>query len=510
LLVLAIVSTYPIWRRAVGHYAGQAERVLRNTAVPMATSFFNRAIDFGFAALLLRILGPKAQGEWGWVIALVGYFEIVTGFGLSALIIREVSRDRGKSGRYLADAIALRVALCALAAPVAAALVLFGHVWLGLGDQALVAFALLALALIPGNLTGALNAVFNAWERTEVPAIIAVGTNLARVSLSTTALLLGAGIVGLATISLGLNLILVVVFVIAARRAIVVDLRGPVPADLPAMLAESYPLLLNNILVTVFFKIDTLLLLPLKGAEAVGYYTAAYKWLDGFLIIPSTFTFAVFPVLSRYAVGKGDGLRAAYDTAIRILLCLALPIAVAVTVLSGDLILLLGGPAYFPASARALAILIWFLPFSYVNGLTQYALIAVHRQRFITGAFVAAAIFNLGANLLLIPRYSFYASSVITVLSEVVLLVPFLYAAGKTIGWPDARRVGGILLAGALMAAIALGARAINPYLALIAGLVVYPPAIWSLGAFSPAEIAILRGLLARLRRRRVEAVAMS
>src|SRR5207249_3399208 len=104
--------------------------------------------------------------------------------------------------------------------------------------------------------------------------------------------------------------------------------------------------------------------------------------------------------------------------------------------LSGDLILILGGPAYYPESAMALAILIWFLPFSYINGLTQYALIAVHRQRFITVAFLVAAGFNLAANLLFIPAYGLYAASTVTVLSEIVLMAPFLIAVRQSIGWP--------------------------------------------------------------------------
>src|SRR5439155_19136907 len=283
--------------------------------------------------------------------------------------------------------------------------------------------------------------------------------------------------------------VLLVIFVVAARRALLVALTGPVPADLPAMLAESYPLLLNHILVTIFFKVDVLLLQVIKGSEAVGYYSAAYKWLDGLLIVPSTFTFAVYPALSRFAREKGEGLRAAYDVSVRILLCLGVPIAIGIAFLSGDLILLLGGDAYYPQSAVALLILIWFLPFSYVNGLTQYALIAVHRQRFITAAFILAAGFNLLANLLFIPRYSFYAASAVTVLSEIVVMVPFLLAARSSIGWPNwTRAAGKPALAGALMALIAYAGRPVEPHLALLVGAGAYVGAIGALGVFTSDE----------------------
>lgn len=502
LTVLALVASSPLWRRLIGHYAGQAERVLRNTALPMFTSFLNKAVDFGFAALMLRILDVRDVGAYAVAIALMGYFEIFTSFGLNALIVREVSRDRALAGRYLANAILVRLGLCVLAAPVVAGIVLVGQTWFHLADQGIVAFVLLCLALVPGNVSAALTALFNAWERIEIPATLTVAINLARVTLGTAALLTGAGIVGLAAIALALNVVNVIVFGIAARRALLLELTGPVPADLPAMLNESLPLLVNQTLVTVFFKIDSLMLQIYQGSEAVGYYSAAYKWIDGFLIVPSTFTFAVYPALSRYARQTGDGLRAAYDVSARILLTVGMPIAIAVAALSGDLILLLGGQAYYPVSAQALAILICFLPFSYLNGLTQYALIAVNRQRFITLAFVISAIFNVLANLILIPRYGIYAASAVTVASEIVLMIPFLYATRQSIGQLDwLRTAGKPALAGAMMALLTWIGRPIEPHLALLAGLVVYLGAIWALRVFSEKEVGILRSVIGGLRK---------
>src|SRR5262249_2896428 len=105
---------------------------------------------------------------------------------------------------------------------------------------------------------------------------------------------------------------------------------------------------------------------------------------------------------------------------------IAWPVAVAFAVLARELILLIGGQEFLPGAAWALAILIWFLPLSYANGVTQYAIIALPRQPQITVAFATAAAFNLAANLLLTPRWSYLAASALTVATEVVILVPFL------------------------------------------------------------------------------------
>src|SRR5205814_5672361 len=101
----------------------------------------------------------------------------------------------------------------------------------------------------------------------------------------------------------------------------------------------------------------------------------------------------------------------AYRLALRGLLQLAFPIAVGTALLSEPIVALVGGRAYLPDSSIALAILIAYLPLSYANGLTQYVLIAAGRQRMLTVAFVAAVVFNLAANLLLIPRFGYVGAA---------------------------------------------------------------------------------------------------
>jgi O-antigen/teichoic acid export membrane protein len=91
----------------------------------------------------------------------------------------------------------------------------------------------------------------------------------------------------------------------------------------------------------------------------------------------------------------------------------------------------LGGAQYLPDSMIALQLLIWFLPFSFVNQITHYVLIAIDQQRFLTKAFIIGVVFNVGVNLILIPRYGYRAAAITTIFSEWALLIPFYYAVRK-------------------------------------------------------------------------------
>jgi O-antigen/teichoic acid export membrane protein len=191
------------------------------------------------------------------------------------------------------------------------------------------------------------------------------------------------------------------------------------------MVREAYPLMINNLLATIFFRIDVQILQPLKGDEVVGYYNAAYKWVDGLNIIPASFTLALFPLLARYGTTAKESMVRAYHGSVRLLSLVALPLSVGMWLAADDLILVLGGSSYLPHSAIALRLLAWFLPLSFINSVTQYVLIALNQQRFLTGAFIIGVAFNVIANLLLIPPFGYAAAAAVTVASELALLIPF-------------------------------------------------------------------------------------
>ena len=138
--------------------------------------------------------------------------------------------------------------------------------------------------------------------------------------------------------------------------------------------------------------------------------------------------------LFDYADAARDTFVRAYVLAIRMLLIVSIPIAVATVFLAEAIILFFGGREYLPHSVIALQVLIWFLPFSYVNSLTQYVLIAINQQRFITTSFIIATGLNIILNLILIPMYSYVGAAAVTIVSEVVLLVPFLYCLRRHLG----------------------------------------------------------------------------
>jgi O-antigen/teichoic acid export membrane protein len=458
-------------------------RLALNTLAPMGA----RLVDAAFAIVYLRLLGRADVGAYAFLVVFTTYLDTLVDFGLNALVARDVSRNPRLAHAVQRSVHFIRAGLWLSGLPLV--LLVYGPLrgTANLSPEAAAAGWVFYIALLPTVVSKTASGLLWAAERLDLTAAVSILATLVKTAAGAIVLFLGFGLVGLALASLLTNLVTTVTLWWLARRRAFTDrsheareTRGPFH-----WLRESWPLFVNQLLQGLFFKVDALLLPGLAGDVAAGTYAAAYKVSEGAGIISSSFTLALFPRLSR----ESD-LSHAYRLGLRILLQIAFPLAAGVALLSEPIVALVGGKEYLPDSAIALSILICYLPLSYCNGLTQYVLIAAGKQRMLTGAFAAALVFNVLANLIMIPRFSYVGAAVVTVVSEVVLLVPFRVAAASvTRGVSLAAEAWTPIVATLLMCPVVWWLRdAVNPFVAIPAGVVVYGLALWSLGGIDAQQ----------------------
>jgi O-antigen/teichoic acid export membrane protein len=492
-----------LWRVFVGvntAESSQSAKVARNSIAPIILNLFNRGIDFVLAIVIYRLLSQEMVGVYNFAIVVFVWFDIFTNFGLDLFLMREVSRDKAQSGYYLFNTSVLRLWLSMLGFGLLGAFLMFWQRGVSepLPSAGIIAMLLLYVGLFPASLSKGMTSLYYAHEQAEKPAAIATITSINKAVFGVIVLLLGWGIVGLAGVSIINNLITLGVLYWAGRNLIGELPKVPNRLLIRDMVNESYPLLLNHFLATIFFQIDIVILQAMRGAVLVAQYSTAYKWLLAINIVPAFFTQALFPVLSRQAKEDTAKFRRTYTFGLKLMLALALPLAVVFTLLATPLTLILAGESYLPNGAIALMIMIWSIPLGWMNSLTQYALIALDLQRYITRAFIVAVLFNIITNIIFIPIYSFQAAAVTTIFSELVLLIPFLWLINRGIGqrmnWFSLiwRPVVATLAMG--LVAFALGV--VNVLLALVVASAVYALVLLALKPLDENELAILRPML--------------
>jgi len=502
---LLLVAGAWVWAGAFRPSADEhaARRVAKNTVVPLALQLLNKGVDMVFAMLMLRLLGPGDAGKYAFAVYVAVLLEVVTNFGLNTLLTREVARNREDANAYLWNTTVLRLGLAAAAAPL---LALFLVIYRPARDTSL-AIVLLALGLIPSSISAGLSAVFMAFEVMVIPAVVSSVTTVLKVALGAAALLLGWGFVGLAGTSIAVNTVTMAILL----GLVVALFFRPHPdrrPGLPRRLAlESYPLMINHLLATLFFKVDYFILERMWGSAVVGWYSVSYKLVDAIGIIPPTFTMAIFPIMSRFAASSRESLYRAYTLSIKLLFSLGLLIALVCTVVAYPLTRLIGGAAYLPHSAIALQIIVWYMPLGFINSVTQYVLIALDQQRFLTKAFAIGLACGVAANLVLIPSYGYRAAAAVHIFSEAALLVPFYAGVRKHLSpIPWLRLCWRPAVAAAAAGLVSWLVAGRSSLLAALLGASVYLALLVVLGAFDAedrallAEVIPLRALLARLR----------
>lgn len=481
------------------------QRVAKNSLFPTVTSFLNKFLDLAFAVYMFRVLGAEGIGQYTFATVVYGYLDILTNFGLGTLLTREVARDRLSANHYLGNTLVVRLALWVLSLPLVALLLGPGAGPMDITPDVALAILLLTLGLLPSLVSGALTSLFQAYEKFEYPAAVTVLTTLLKITLGVVALVAGWGFVGLAGVSIVVNLITLAVLMALVLTTLLRPRLEFQTGSSWRMLQLSYPLMLNNLLNSLFFRVDSLMLKPMVGNAALGWYSTAYKFIDGLGILPSSFTLALFPLLSQYAQGAGDSLARTFGLALKLMLMVSLPICVGTTILAPEIILLFAGPDYLPHSAIALQILIWFLPFSFANGVTQYLLIAINQQRFITLSFLVATCFNLVANLLLIPTLGYVGAAVTTVLSEWALMLPFWYCVRRHLPpIPVAQLAWRPLVASAAMGVEVWALRDWSLPLAVALAPPLYGALLLALGGLDKEERALLARMSPWRRERKV------
>lgn len=503
LLALAFAGALVVWARwSRGRDANAVQLVAKNSGLLLLSQFTNKGLDFLFALYMLRALGPVGNGQYQYAILVWLYLKTVTDFGLGVLATQQIAHAPERAGEMLGQATLLRLVLLAAALPPLALFLGVNALWGGIGAVQIGAVTLLALSIVPTAYTDSATSVFNGRERFEIPAAVTILGSVVGLGLRAGTLLAGWGPVGLAVAAVVANLLTLGPIVLLIRR-LGVRAEWSLPwGAARRLLRDGGPLLVNALLQSLFFTLDVFILQPLKGERAVGLYGVSIKLINTLLIISSTFTLVLFPQLARQAVRDRAGLSRTYHFAVRVLLILALPMAVGVTALAPEFVRIIGGTAYLPGAATALRLIVWLLPFSFVNGVTQYVLIALNQQRRMTWAFVATVIFNIVANLLFVPRYSYGASAVISVLSEIVLFLPFAVWTRRFLGpLPLARLAWQPLVAAALfaLAAWGIGWRAgLGAWVGATGGFGVYCIALLALGTLGPEERALIRRLTQR------------
>lgn len=392
-------------------------RIAYNTVVQVISRALTVGISLVVLGYLTRYLGVEGYGQYNVIFAYLSLFGVMVDFGFYLLQVREIVSRPGKESYILGNILGLKIALSLVVFTLAYIVSLYVYddpilttgILFGIISQASISFLHIPNSLFQARLQMQIVAIGNVFARLlyGVAIVWAVKSELPLVQL--------IGIVS------AVNLVTFVAMMLIASRQVRVRPEFDI-AYWKHFLKEALPLGVSTVLAMLYFRIDTVILGYLSGDFAVGIYSAPYKILDVILSLPVIFMSSVFPIMTQ-AIAQGSGnLQRIFDKAINYSIMAAAPIVAGAFWLSGPIILLLAGPD-FELSIPVLRILVWVTAISFLGAVFNYTVIASGRQRILVLPYVMATVFNVISNIILIPKYSYFAAAYTTIVTEFLVTV---------------------------------------------------------------------------------------
>lgn len=395
-----------------------APRAGRNISLKFLGEALSRALAVVFVFYAARKLGAEDFGRYSFAVSFAFLFVILTDLGLNTLLIRDVSRERALAERYMGNVLAMKLILS-----LAAFLLIAAAINLTAYPPLMVrVVCLTGLALVFSALTDYMAAIFNAFERMELEALVKTANRLFMVVLGGGVLFMGRGLeLFAAAVAAAHGAALILAARLASRRF--GALRPRMERRFwRELLRSALPLALSSVFMVVYYRIDVVMLSLMGGGDGeLGLYSAAYKLVDTASLVPFLVVGGLFPIFSSLFRTSPERLASIFETTVKYLLVAALPIAVGTTILAPRFMELIYGAEY-AGGADLLRILIWNIPLVFVNYPMLNLLVAVERQRNNVISTGLCVVVNISLNALLIPAHGAAGAAAATVATDAALL----------------------------------------------------------------------------------------
>jgi O-antigen/teichoic acid export membrane protein len=439
-----------------------ARKILENTFVQILGKLLTGALSIVVLKIISSYLGASGYGDYTTVYQFLAFFGIIADFGIYTITVKEMSRDESKIPVILGNIMGLRTFLSIFAMGLAVAAVFLIPTYKG--TLMPIGVLIATLATILTLLNGTISSVLQTHLKMHYATIsLVIGKIVSVAYLAWVAYyaftddltggfyqLIWSGVVG--------NLVMFLITSYYVRKYSEITYKFDF-GYWKKVFITSLPFGVALILNTIYFRLDVILLnlilphsqtMPNHQADCVkvlcsdveiGLIGVAMRMLETLVIVPVYFMNSVLPIMTRFIEEQSEKIRSLMQYSFDFLIATALPILVGSFILAKPIIYFISDPefvsgnVYKYGSDYGVQILMFAMLFSFINSLFGFTLVVLNKQIKLMYINLGAVIFNLTANVIVIPYFGFRGAAVISVISELIILILTYLAAQKLLGF---------------------------------------------------------------------------
>lgn len=393
-------------------------RVVRNALFGVFSQALGGGLFFLVAILIARHLGPEGYGPFSFIFAFVAVIHMVADFGLTQILVREISRNKQKLDEILGAV----VPLVTFFAAVGFGIIIVAVGFLSLTEDAAHAMYIMGASVLVTFHAAVYGSVSRAYEQMGINAVVLILQRVVLYVLTLLALYYNAGLPGVAWCYFGERVFQWLLFRILVRMRYS-RYKWRVDIDYwRYLIREGLPVGTGMVLRRISWYVDIFVLTALSSASSVGLFSAAFRVIQLVNVIPFTLSIPVFPVLSRLALESKHRVFAIYTRVVTIFILISLPIAMWLFIVGSELMVFIFGEAYQPAG-KVLMVMGPMVVFLFLNGLYVHIFSALDKQGLFMKTVAMAVAVNIVLDIVLIPLWGILGAAVATLISEFVLYV---------------------------------------------------------------------------------------
>jgi len=399
----------------------ELKRVAKNSSFIFLTNLFSKILTLVLIIVLARYLGVEGYGKFSFVISFVGLFAVFGNFGLGLLLKRLVAREKKKVHYYFSNALVISglfnfLTFCVII--LVANILRYDATTIGL-------IIVGALFIVFQNIKFPFQSVYEAFERMQYVFWTRMTKAVLRLLLVLLFIFLGRGILEILLIYAFVEIVMVLIDLWLYNRYIGKITFMPDKKAWWSLIKQAAPFGVAGVFMTIYDKIDVTMLSKLVSYPDlyIGYYSSAYELMSSLGFVAMSISGALAPIAFRAFVNNKAKLKKIFVDTFKLFMSLAVPIGVGGVILAQQLIFLIYGDE-FTGAVIAFQILVWAVIFNFEMFALGLALNSMNLEKETMKATILSVIFNVVANIILIPIYGYLAAAITTVGS---VLVYFIY-----------------------------------------------------------------------------------
>lgn len=465
-----------------------ARRIAYNAIFNAVAKILATALALVAIGFITRYLGPEGFGNYAVALAFFSFFGTIADLGLYSVSTREISRKGADEKHIIGNIFTLRIIVSSVIFFCVPLMVWF----LPYESEVKIAILISALAFFFSSSYVVLNGVFQKNLAMDRVALIELLGKILQVGIIAGVVHYDLGFIALMS-SLVWYMVFNFCFVLWQSRNFV---RFHLQVDVvfwKKFLKQSFPMGMATFITFLYFKFDTILLSFLQSSADVGIYNGAYKIIENITFFPAMIIGLVLPLLSRNIFENKKMFINLVNKVFKVFILLIAPLVVGVLFVAEEIVTIIGGEDFL-ASANVLRVLILALGLIFLSHILNAILLVANKQKALMYVLGICAIFNIGANLIFIPYFSYMGAAITSVLTEFLVLFLTFWLVQKYVRYiPKMGETVKIFLSASVMGLFLFFFSNSLPFLILISvSAAIYIGAIIATRAVSRQEIVSL------------------